>query len=261
MTPTIPSSVRVVRCDAADLTVADHDRIQSFLTRYMLCDRRTLDATLDAATYIWLCLDTKGRIVGTTAVRRVELAAGVGGHGRSPVVVYTSVVAVNPDYRRVGLPARMGLKTYLRERLRAPLRPLYWLAEAASPSGYLQMARNFAVFWPRPHVDMPSGPDAVLKGTLVAAGVTRIERVGGAYRVFEDFGVIEREQAPDRWDRTDTAIDFFLRSNPDYWTGAALVCLAPLNFIAVARAVAAVAFKVLRRRRGARFAVVGQASS
>ena len=260
MSPANFSAVRVVRCDAADLTVADRDRIQSFITRYMLCDRRTLDATLDAATYIWLCVDIKGRIVGTTAVRRVELAAGVGGHVRSPVVVYTSVVAINPDYRRVGLPARMGLQTYLRERLRAPFRPLYWLAEAASPSGYLQMARNFAVFWPRPDVEMPSGPDSVLTATLVAAGVTRIQRSGGAYRVFEDFGVIEREQAPDRWDRTDPAIDFFLRSNPDYWTGTALICLAPLNFVAVVRAVGVVALKVLRRRRGTRFAGVSQAS-
>ena len=252
MSPATSAAVRVVRVNAADLTALDHDRIESFITRYGLYDRKTLDATLDAATYVWLCLDSAGRIVGTTAVRRIELAASVGNHSRPPVVVYTSVVAVDPAHRQLGLPAQMGMKTYLLERMRTPLRPLYWLAEAVSPAGYLQMARNFAVFWPRPDVVMPVRPTAVLEATLAAAGVTRIKRVGGAYLVQEDFPVIEREQAPDRWRRTDADVNFFLRINPDYWTGAALVCLAPLNVIAVAKAVGGRAFKVLIRRRAAR---------
>lgn len=245
----MPSAVRVVRCDSADLTVADHDRIESFITRYSLYDRKTLDATLGAATYVWLCLDTKGRIVGTTAVRRLELAVGVGGHSRGATVVYTSVVAVNPTYRRLGLPARMGLKTYVLERLRAPRTPLYWLAEAVSPAGYLQLARNFDLFWPQPGTRVPEHAKAVMDATLAAAGVSRIERVGDACLVREDYPVIEREQAPDRWDRSHADVDFFLRVNPDYWTGAALVCLAPLNLIAVTRAVAGVFLSVFTRKR------------
>ncbi|MDA1080391.1 MAG: hypothetical protein O2973_01750 [Gemmatimonadetes bacterium] len=70
--------MRVVRGNSGELTVDDHDRIESFINRYSLYDRKTLDA----ATYVWLCLDSKGRIVGTTAVRRVRLAAGVGVHRR-----------------------------------------------------------------------------------------------------------------------------------------------------------------------------------
>lgn len=243
-----PSTVRVVRVNAAELTVADHDRIQSFITLYSLYDRKTLDATLDAATYVWLCLDRKGRIVGTTAVRRIVLAAGVGGHRRPATVAYTSVVAVNPVYRRLGLPAKMGLKTYLVERMRSPFTPLYWLAEAVSPAGYLLVARNFAHFWPQPRIAVPPAAQAVMDATLAAVGVTRIVRAGGLRIVQEDYPVIEREQAPDRWDRSDPAVEFFLRSNPDYWAGAALICLTPLNIGAVTRAVTSAALKVLRRR-------------
>lgn len=191
-----------------------------------------------------------GRLVGTTAVRRIELDAGVGGHRRRPTVVYTSAVAVNPAYRRLGLPARMGLKTYLHERKRAPLTPLYWLAEAVSPSGYLQMARNFAYFWPQPGVAVPNRAQSVIRETLAAAGVTRIDRAGHAQLVHEDHPVIEKEQAPDRWDSADPDIDYFFRTNPNYWTGTALVCLAPLNLIGVARAVVRVALKVLFRKGG-----------
>ncbi|MDQ8165251.1 MAG: hypothetical protein P3A28_05775 [Gemmatimonadota bacterium] len=245
----MPNFARVVRCDAADLTVADHDRIERFITVYSLFDRKTLDATLDAATYVWLCLDTKGRIVGTTAVRRVQLAAGVGGHGGAPIVVYTSVVAVNPAYRRLGLPARMGLYTYFHERRRAPFTPLYWLAEAVSPSGYLLIARNLVEFWPRPGVPTPAHAESIIRATLSAVGVTRTERRSeGQFLVNEDYPVIEREQAPDRWQMTDPDVGFFLRTNPDYWAGSALVCLAPLNAIAVGKAVAGVALKVFRRK-------------
>jgi hypothetical protein len=251
MAPTSPSSarVRVVRRSTAALTVADRDRIEAFINRYALFDRSTLDNALRSATYIWLCLDPQDRIVGTTSVRRLHLERGVGGHLRAPTVVYTSVVAVNPDFRRGGLPARMGLKTYLYERFRSPLAPLYWLAEAISPAGYLQMARNFDVYWPRPREPVPAQAQDVMDATLAAAGVTRVERVGSARLVREDYPVIEREQAPDRWDRKDHAVDYFLRTNPDYWTGAALVMLAPLNAYAVAADVTRNFRKVLARRR------------
>ena len=248
MDATKPPAARVVRCDAAELTAVDHERIFSFITKYSLYDRATLDTTLAAATYVWLCLDSMGRLVGTTAVRRLELDAGVGDHRRRPTVVYTSVVAVDPAYRGQGLPARMGLKTYIRERMRSPFTPLYWLAEAVSPSGYLLMARNFAHFWPQPGIAVPNRAKSVIGVTLAAAGVTRIDRSGHAHLVHEDYPVIEREQAPDRWDSDDPDIGFFLRTNPDYWTGTALVCLAPLNLIGVARAVAGVALKVLRHK-------------
>ena len=245
---TKPPAAQVVRCNVADLTLADHDRIYRFISTYSLYDRNTLFETLNAATYVWLCLDSMGRLIGTTAVRRIELDAGVGGHRRRPTVVYTSVVAVNPAYRRLGLPAKMGLKTYLLERKRAPLTPLYWLAEAVSPAGYLLMARNLAHFWPQPDIAVPNRAQSIIRETLAAAGVTRIHRVGHAHLVHEDYPVIEREQAPDRWDRADPDVGYFLRTNPDYWTGAALVCLAPLNLIGVARAVVGVALKVLFRK-------------
>jgi hypothetical protein len=183
-------------------------------------------------------------------VRRIQLPAGVGGHRRPATVVYTSVVAVNPIYRRLGLPAKMGLMTYLTERRRSMLTPLYWLAEAVSPAGYLLVARNFEHFWPKPGIPVPRDAQAVIDATLAAAGVKRIARTSeGHHIVHEDYPVIEREQAPDRWDPADPLIDFFLRTNPDYWAGAALVCLAPLNVGAVIKAVASAALKVLRRRR------------
>jgi GNAT superfamily N-acetyltransferase len=247
------TTARVVRVNSEDLTSADHDRIQNFISKYSFYDRATLDATLNLCSYVWLCMDPQGRIIGTTAVRRIELPTGVGGHASPATVVYTSVVAVNPAYRRLGLPARMGLKTYLLERLRAPFTPLYWLAEAVSPAGYLLMARNFPHFWPRPGQGVPQQAQDVIDATLVAAGVTIFDRRGDAHVVLEDYPVIELEQAPDRWDRSDPDVDFFLRTNPDYWAGAALVCLAPLNFFAVTRAVSSAAFKVLTRKQRPRF--------
>jgi GNAT superfamily N-acetyltransferase len=248
---TAHSRVRVVRVNTAELTVADRDRIEKFITVYSFYDRAVLDATLDAANYIWLCLDSKGRVLGTTAVRRVQLPAGTGGHGSSVTVVYTSIVAVNPDYRRLGLPARMGLKTYLHERMRAPFTPLYWLAEAVSPAGYLQMSRNVGLYWPRPGERVPEPAQAIIDATLVATGVKRISRVGDSTLIREDYPVIEKDQSPIRWNHSGADVDFFLRVNPDYWTGSALVCLAPLNFVSVMSAVSRNLLKVMTRKRTA----------
>jgi GNAT superfamily N-acetyltransferase len=249
MAPTIPPKARVVRCDADELTADDHDRIAGFISRYSLYERATLDASLKATSYVWLCLDAKGRLVGTTAVRRIDLAPGTGGHGGRVRVVYTSIVAVNPDFRGLGLPARMGLKTYVHERLHAPFTTLYWLAEAVSPAGYLQMARNLNRFWPKPGHEVPANAQAVIDATLAAAGVKQVRRDGNATLIQEDYPVIEREQAPDRWNPADIDVGFFLRVNPDYWTGSALVMLAPLTFVSVASGVGRALRKVITRAR------------
>lgn len=123
------SSVSVVRRDPASLTPADRDRIEQFITRHSHYTRKKLDQVLDASAYVWLCQDVEGRLVGTTAVRRLSAQR----EGRPVTVIYTAVVAADHAYRRLGLVARMGMKSYFVERLHAPLRPIYWLALAGSP--------------------------------------------------------------------------------------------------------------------------------
>lgn len=226
-------SVVIVRREPASLTGADRDEIERFITRHSNWRRDRLDQAIDASAYVWLCYDGD-RLVGTTAVKR--LAARV--RGRAVTVIYTAAVAVAHEYRRLGLVPRMGMKSYLVERLRAPLAPIYWLALAGSPAGYLQMARNFVEYWPRSGAAIPADARAVLEQALAALGITHVDEVDGAYVSPDDFGVREREQDPDRWDRSQPDIDFFLRVNPEYRSGNDLACVCPLGIVPMAAALA-----------------------
>ncbi|APR79776.1 Hypothetical protein A7982_05123 [Minicystis rosea] len=217
-------SIDVVCHEPAKLTHADRDEIERFVIRHSNWSRQRLDEALDAATYVWLCYDGR-RLIGSTAVKRLSARL----HGREVTVIYTSVVAVDHAYRRLGLIARMGMKSFFIERMRAPLRPIYWLALAGSPAGYLQMTRNFETFWPRAGVEMPDGARTVLEQSLSALGITDINRVEGSYVLTDDFGVLDKDQDPEHWDRSAADVDFFLRVNPEYRRGFDLACLCPLE--------------------------------
>ncbi|MFT3771821.1 MAG: GNAT family N-acetyltransferase [Minicystis sp.] len=238
------SSVAVIRRSPASLTRADRDRIEQFIRHHSDWKREHLDEVLDASTYVWLCQDEAGRIVGTTAVRRLEAQLG----GRAVTVIYTAVVAVDHAYRRLGLVPRMGMKSYLVERLRTPLRPIYWLALAGSPAGYAQMARNFVTYWPRPGVAIPDGPRAVLEQSLAALGARNIVEVEGCYVLRDDdFGVLDKDQDPERWNGADPDAGFFFRVNPEYRSGHDLACLCPLGLVPLAKALVVRALFPTRR--------------
>lgn len=216
---------------AAGLSAATREEIGHFVVRFIDYPRARLDAALDAADYVWIGRDETGRLVATTAIRAIETALG----SRTVTVIYTSMVAVSPDCRRLGLVNRMGFRSYVRERLRAPLRPVFWLALAASPAGYLQMAHSYETCWPRRGHAAPKEIVALLDDLAVHLKAPRVERVAGCHRLPDDFGVSDPTQEASRWDRSDPDVDFFLRVNPDYRRGSDLMCIAPLSIANVVR--------------------------
>lgn len=242
MTPRDGLSIR--RHAPAALTPTLRDEIAGFVTRFIDYPRDRLERALDAADYVWLCRDRDGRLVGTTAIRLFDTTL----ERRAATVIYTAAVAVDPAWRRVGLIGRMGARSFLRERLRRPLREVLWLSLAASPAGYLQVVRSHARCWPRVGEAVPPAVGALLLELAARLGASRVERVDGCIRLPDDFGVSDPSQAPARWDRADPDVDFFLRVNPDYQRGSDLMCLAPVNALAVARTLLRAALRGARAR-------------
>jgi GNAT superfamily N-acetyltransferase len=224
--------VRIRRHDPAALRAAERDELYRFVTRFIAYPRDAFDAALASAEYLWLGRDRSGELVASTAVR--TLATRV--DRRPAKAIYTSMVAVDPAFRRAGLIPTMGWKSYLAERLRSPTTPLYWFATMASPAGYLAMARHFGERWPRRGVETPEAERALLEQLVAWAGFSRTERVNGCLRIVDDFGVSEARQDPDRWDRSDPDVRFFLSVNPDYRSGTLLPCLCRLGLVPVASA-------------------------
>ncbi len=231
-------SIRSTRPGA--LGAAARDEIARFVTPLIPYPRARLEASLDRADYVWLCRDG-GALVGTTAVSAFPVRHG----GRAATLLYTAVVAVAPTHRRRGLIERMGLRSFLREKLRAPRRTIYWLSLAASPAGYLQMARNFAGCEPRVGRALSPERVALVRQVMAPLGATEIAERDGNYTFPDDLAVSDPAQDSRRWDRADPDVDFFLRANPAYETGTTLACVTPLT---LAELVSAGARRALKTR-------------
>lgn len=222
-----PARFRLVRRVPERLSRKEREAIYQFLNRHTEYDRAKLDRTLDESAYVWCCLDAKNRLVGTTAIRLIPETL----EGREVTVIYTAAVAVDQTHRRHGVLAHMGLRSILLERVRRPLRPIWWFALAGSPSGYVQMAHNFVDGWPRPGAVMPTPVRDLLVRLLITVGRPDFRIRDDCFILPDIYAVCEDEQDPKRWKRADPFVEFFLRVNPDYRRGSDLACLCPVAFL------------------------------
>lgn len=165
--------------------------------------------------------------------------------GRRVTAIATGHVLIRENWRGRNLLQKLGWRTFLGERLRHPLRPIYWFFDTFSYKSYLLLPRNFRDFWPRHDRPTPE-PQAALIETLA----TRV--YGTAWR--PPHGIVVRSgqkrmretAAPLILARdSDPHLEFFARANPGHAEGDMLVCLCPLslaNWIHLAR-------NALRRRQ------------
>ena len=214
-TPSI-RDISISRREPASLSLTERDALFAFVTAFIPYPRARFDKAIDPADYLWLAHDRTGAIVGTSVVRVLSGRL----RGREVKVVYTAMAVVDAACRRLALIPRFGVRTFLRERLRAGFSPMYWLFLAASPAGFLQMAHNASTYWPRPGVPMPDAERELLRQLLAQLGMERIEEVEGCFRLPDDFGVTDPTQDGQYWNRSDPSVDFFLRVNPDYQRGS-----------------------------------------
>jgi hypothetical protein len=165
--------------------------------------------------------------------------------GRRVTVISTAHVLLRENWRGRNLLQKLGFRTFLRERLRHPLRPIYWFFDTSSYKSYLLLPRNFDEYWPRHDRPTPA-PQAELMNVLAS-------RVYGPAWL-PDRGIVIRSgqkrmretAAPLILARdSDPNLEFFARANPGHSEGDMLVCLCPLslgNWLSLAR-------NLLRRMR------------
>ncbi len=165
--------------------------------------------------------------------------------GRRVTAIATGHVLIRENWRGRNLLQKLGWRTFLGERLRHPLRPIYWFFDTFSYKSYLLLPRNFREFWPRYERPTPE-PQAALMNTLA----THV--YGPAWRA--PHGIVVRSgqkrmretAAPLVLTRdSDPHLEFYARMNPGHADGDMLVCLCPLslaNWMHLARI-------ALRRRR------------
>ncbi|MEO8061350.1 MAG: hypothetical protein ABI821_01240 [Pseudomonadota bacterium] len=164
--------------------------------------------------------------------------------GRRLAVISTTHVLIRENWRGRNLIQKLGVRMYLRARLRYPLRPIYWFFDTFSYKSYLLLPRNFHTYWPRHDQPTPEPRAALIdqlakltygpawrpaRGLAVRSGQKRLRETAAPL-------VLRADASPD--------LQFFARMNPGHAEGDMLVCLCPLtlsNWLSVAR-------KVIERR-------------
>jgi len=229
---------------SAALTPAQRDDIWALYTRYYDYPRAQLEERVSSLPEIALYRAGSGALVGMTGVDVYRVRH----EGRSSTVMYTGLVVVDERFRRQNLPLALGVRLFLRAKLRRPHERVDWLFGALSYKSYALLSRNLGVFWPRR--DQPTPADTAAYIDFLAR-----RRFGDAWQPAR--GVVARPGAMrlrpgtapiDERRRADADVRFFETANAGHLDGELLVCLCPLtleNWAFVAR-------NFLRRRRDVR---------
>ncbi len=170
------------------------------------------------------------RIVGASPVRRVSAEY----RGRPCNVLYTSDVAIEPDYRGANVMQRSGMRCFVDTKRREPNVPVVWLFLASTYRSMLVLTRNFAEYWPA-----PGGNDPAL-GELVGSAASQLW--GNAWSAHSGTVTLNEPSCASLLDvparfRERPELRAFM-THTDYTRGRYVVCAAPLharNWLEVAR--------------------------
>ena len=232
-------------CSTGAITPAEWDDIWALTSEFFDVERNYAEAELRKRQSI-ATFRMNGALLGMAAID-IQAAEF---RGRSLAVISTAHVLIRENWRGRNLIQKLGIRMFLRARLRFPLRPIYWFFDTFSYKSYLLLPRNFHTYWPRHDQPTPE-PRAALIDQLAT------REYGPAWRPARGIAVRSgqkrlRETTAPLELRTDAdpSLEFFARMNPGHAEGDMLVCLCPLtlsNLLSVAR-------KALERRarRGGR---------
>jgi hypothetical protein len=227
------------------LTPRDWDEIWDLTREFYDIDRPYAEAELRRRERIAL-FRMEGTLLGMAAIDVVEHTF----RGRKLIALATTNVLLRENWRGRNLIQKLGFRTFLRTRLRHPLRPIYWFFDSFSYKSYLLLPRNFRVYWPRYETPTPEPSAALIdelatrlygpawrpaRGIVVRSGQKRLRSTAAPLELTAD---------------SDPNLRFFAAVNPGHAEGDMLVCLCPLtaaNWLSVARRAFA-----RRERRGTR---------
>ena len=225
-TSQVARGVAIEFAATAGIASSTWDEIWQLTQRFYDTERDHAQAKLkDHERTILFRARDSGELVGMASVDVYTATV----QGRRLAVIYTSHVLLHEQYRGHNLIQKVGFQTFIKTRLRHPLRPIYWFFDTFSYKSYLLLPRNFKHYWPR-H-DQATPPH---EHELMAHLASRT--YGPAWS--SEQGIVLRSNRKRL--RPDTApinaslagndaLAFFARMNPGHAAGDMLVCLCPLT--------------------------------
>lgn len=196
---------------------------------------------------ILLFRDGGGRVQGYNMVRRFEPLVD----GRA-CDLFRAVAAMAPEYRGGGSTLGFGLTLAVRRKFRHPTRPCYYIGTLVHPSSYYLFTKNAAEIWPCHDKETPPDIHDLIHRLAEISGI-EVTDPDAPYVTY--IGVPTRQDAAEAefWqNHPRPEVQLFLKLNPGYSDGYALVALVPLTWTNLATAAFRSATAGFRRRRRAK---------
>jgi hypothetical protein len=219
---------------AADLDAAARAELFEFCDRFSSRHRHRFEAQLAKDETVFLVRgSTTGHLVGFGTLSVIHVVH----EGEKAIMIYVGWTMISPEFRKHGIPQRLGFQSFLRQRLKHPLRPIYWMMTSSTLNSYLVVARDFRDSYPKAGRHYPPRESAYIEQVLAHLGSTWDPRTGVIARGGASFyreGRVDQDEV----DTSDPDIAFYMQANPGQAEGDSLVCLAPLtlkNFAYIAR--------------------------
>jgi hypothetical protein len=201
---------------------------------------------LDELSHVLVGRYASGEIGGLVAARIFTVRHG----GADRTVVWGEWGLLDRPFRGRLLLERAMLHGVLQARLRRPLHPVYFMAEAASWRGYLALARGFAQLWPRPGHPLPEAERAMVREVLARHGDPQWNPARGVFHRGKPMQADEHDgRVPDDLRALHA---FYQRANPGQAAGDSLLVVAPFPWAALVTMPLRTLLAQLRRPRAGR---------
>ena len=198
-----------------------------------------------ASARVLMMRDGNGRLVGYNQVRRFAYEID----GRT-VHMFRAMAGLLPEYRGRGSTLTFGLAQAFRFKLAHPFAEVYFLPILLHPTSYTLFARYGHAFWPTPKETTPADKFELLKKLCETAGFP-LDDPDHPYVCKPDVMTRQDDAEAADWAADPRPeVQFFLKTNPRYREGRALVGIAPLTFANLFITGATFAANMLARRLG-----------
>ena len=214
------------------LTGADREQMYSLFERYYLhSDRATFQEDLQKKSgAIVVRRKTDGVIVGFSTIVSMPLNSQI----HKARGIFSGDTVLEKEYWGDKSLNRAFFAHVVREKLRRPFQPLYWLLISKGYKTYLLLANNFQRYYPHPEGQHPELEPLVRRYSDWMFGENYDPQRG-----LLDFG--ERAQrlrasvAPidDGLRRREPKIHYFERLNPSWEQGTELPCVGHVNLVGI----------------------------
>jgi hypothetical protein len=218
------ASLTLHHLKAHDIGASLVDELWSFMEQFVERKREEFEYTLRKCEEVTLIREeSSGKLAGLFTAQTLEETR----EGSPVALIYYQWAFLAPRWRGHNIIHQLAISTYLRCRIRYPLRRLYGVAVMSSFKSYLLLCRSSRHFWPRRETQMPAAEAAMLDramGRLLGEdwdAQRGIERGLSRWRY--------REGIATAADLADPDVRAYTEWNPGQVQGDGLVCLYPME--------------------------------